>query len=249
MKQRTRSGFTLVEILIAMGITGLILTLVVQVSNTQTRANTIILSYSDLSNDIRMATVRMTELISQAAYIYPSGQTINLPSGNITTGPQALAFLLASGTPYCTATTNRYCAVVYRVEARTPYAPVLGASTTASPFVVTERIFTSLDWPQSLGGNLPPKNWTALTPGPIGLVADAVNNATTNLSKNMVVSSRQGPYDSSLQPNVTASTANALIVAVSPSLTLQLNEANRRPIQREFSIYAQPVPRQGPLDN
>lgn len=248
-------GFTLLEILITMVMFGVFLTVTIQLLTSQNKMNTTVLSFSDLTADARMSTVRMTELLSQAAYIYPAGQTINLPGGvNITTGKEALAFLLASQTPYCTAVNRRYCAVMYRIENRSNYTAILGASSQASPHVLTERIYISFDWPQIPQGGSMPTNWSALalTNNIVGLVADSVDNVQTDLGSAAMlsVSPRPGEYDAGLKTGVPATSSIALIQAVKPRVVLRLLPAtpNRSAI-REFSVFAQPIPRQGPLDN
>lgn len=253
MIRNIRQGFTLIETLIAMVMLGVLLTVVVQLFTSQNRVNNSIMGYSDLTADVRMSTVRMNELLSQATYIYPAGQTIDLPASvKVTTGKTAVAFLLASNTPYCPsppALRKRYCAVLYNIEARSDYTSILGSNATVSPYVLTERVYTSLDWPQSGTGLTPSKNWSALTlmNNTVGLVADAVDNAATDLGSTPVVAARKSNYDSNLAVGVASNTANALIQAVRVKLVLKL--LPNRIATREFSVLAQPIPRQGPLDN
>lgn len=247
--KKVLAGFTLVEILISLLLFGIVLTLVAQMTASQNKMNTAVMQASSIADDAQLATVRMTELLSQAAYIYPEGQTITLPggAGTVVTGKKALAFLLASGTPYCTASSQTYCAVVYRVEARGGYVSILGTSNVASPYVLTESVYKSLSWSASGTGTYPTRNWSALTlvGGAAGLVADTVDDVNTDLGTSLTVASRSSSFDEGLKIGVPDTDAAALIQAVNAKLQLTLT--NGRKAIRTFSVMAQPVPRQSPL--
>lgn len=250
MIRKLSQGFTLIETLITMLMLGILLTIVVQMFSSQNRVNNNLLSFSELTADARMTTVRMNELLSQAAYIYPAGQTIALPGGvNVVTGKEAVAFLLASRTPYCTSAARTYCGVLYRIEARAGYESILGINGKLSPFVITERIYTGFNWAQLNTGAQTSRSWTALTltNNTVGLVADAVDNVNTDLGSNLIVATRTSDYDRALQIGVPSNNANALVQAVRPRITLRI--LPDRSATREFSVFAQPIPRQGPLDN
>ena len=120
----TRKGLSLVEIMIALSLVGGILLLANQLMfQNQTIASRQLLQ-RQASEDARMTMLRLSEVLSQASYIYPNNrpdnQPILLPGGDSQkTGIPALAALVASGTPYCPlsiAVAGTYCAFLYRLE-------------------------------------------------------------------------------------------------------------------------------------
>jgi prepilin-type N-terminal cleavage/methylation domain-containing protein len=123
-----RSGFTLLEVLISMGILGIILTAVMGGIQSGNTTLGIAVSKSDLLEEIRNAGQIMSDEMAKASYIYPPGTTLNLgtdykvrqPGATATVGGTVwktgvvatpmLAMILppiTSGT--CTTTDTQFC--------------------------------------------------------------------------------------------------------------------------------------------
>jgi prepilin-type N-terminal cleavage/methylation domain-containing protein len=197
-------GLSLVELLIAMAILGILLAMLSaflidnqRVTNTQITAATI-------SNDLRLAHLRIGEIVSQAHYIYPSGQNLSLGTTTFTTGAAALAVLVPRGTTYCkaqgaTATARDYCGFAYVIEDRTPYVSLLGLGDTTNQVIVEYKV-EGLEWNPTKAANAKETpaefltSWPAASTSP---VADSVNPAATDLAGlgQLERSSRTGTFD------------------------------------------------------
>jgi prepilin-type N-terminal cleavage/methylation domain-containing protein len=129
MKHRT--GISLIELLISMAILGILLAMLTAFLVNNQQVTTTQISNATLSNDLRLAHLRIGEIVAQAHYIYPSGQTISINGTAYTTGKEALAVLVPRGTTYCddnNSSDRDYCGFAYVIVNRSPYVSLLGPS-------------------------------------------------------------------------------------------------------------------------
>ena len=180
--RRVLLGFTLIELLIGMVILGVILLAAASLlqgnqkltGETQTRSNAL--------GDARGAISRITETISQAAYIYPENTVITVNNGlvgmgtanEIRTGSDAIAMLISDGNLPAT-----YKGVIYYLADRSDGAfaadlPQLPADRIAQLVLVEAQTTTNMTWaPKSI---LPP-NWTV--DATEGVLVDGVDGDNT----------------------------------------------------------------------
>jgi prepilin-type N-terminal cleavage/methylation domain-containing protein len=199
--RRVLLGFTLVELLIGMVILGVILLAAASLlqgnqkltGETQTRSNAL--------GDARGAISRITETISQAAYIYPENTVITVSSSSnlvgmgaaneIKTGPDAIAMLISDGN-----VPAMYKGVIYYLANRAAAnfaadLPQLPADRIAQLVLVEAQTTTNMAWaPKSI--LLP--NWTV--DATEGVLVDGVDgdNTLTNLMDSVQFAPTSG-YD------------------------------------------------------
>jgi prepilin-type N-terminal cleavage/methylation domain-containing protein len=260
-----KQAFTLIEALISLLVLGIVLTVATSFlgSNQRVVANNLV--NSQVGDDLKLAQLRLSELVSQAAYIYPVGVNIVLPGGTtLSTGSSLLAFLVPWESPYCrdTNANNRafYCAFIYRLEPRSAYSSLLGPRKYVSPsqgaaseWVLVERRYRWLDW--STPG-APATNWASLTQNPAtpSVIADSVVAAKTNLANGMSVSRSASPFDRNLVYDTGGGTVGvnnplALIAKVEPLLVVagvNGKEAARREVVVPRSLPRVAAPGTGP---
>ena len=168
-----RQGFSLIELLVAAAILGVLLAMLGAFFSSQQRVTSQQVTQATLNNDARLAMLRMGDIITQASYIYPAGQTITVTGGDetnyqVTTGENAVAVLLPRlanddepllASPYCgnDATEERYCGFIFAIEEADAYVGILG-DTDGTGSVLVERRVLSIDWD---AGDIPTKNWDA----------------------------------------------------------------------------------------
>lgn len=240
-----KNGFTLIELMVSMVILGLVLALSSSLILGNQKITAQSVTQNQMSEDARLGLFRLTEMVSQASYIYPTGQKITLPGGtSVTTGAQVLAFLVPWESPYCTdgiaANVASYCAFVYRTEARAPYAAKLGAAASNNTGqVLVEYEYRWLSWPP----NVPSANWGTLTLASAGVVADSVDAAITNLYNKVRLATNPSPVDSNLKVDASTPTSDpaALINSVEPVLGLSLTGGTK--LSRSEVIFARAIPR------
>jgi prepilin-type N-terminal cleavage/methylation domain-containing protein len=173
MLQRHSLGVTLVELLIGMSILGVILLAASGVLQVNSKATNDTQVRSNALGDARGAISRMTETISQAAYIYPTGLNISFLSKGtpktITTGDRAIAALISSA--------GGYEGVVYYVADRTEGTfasdlPSLAADRIAQHILVEARTQsgTPIPWPAK---TVPRLNWDV--PVSQGVLVDGID--------------------------------------------------------------------------
>jgi len=234
-------GITLVELLVAMAILGVVLALASQlivqnqsISNRQVQAGR-------MHEDLRLATLRMADVIAQAAYIYPNNASlrVNIGASTITvdTGSQALAALLPGGSAYCSVPSSLYCGFLYRVEARAGYTGVLGNLPGNSGFVLVEYQVPGLSWSAN---SVPSRDWSGVT-AVRGVVADSVLPTETVLG-DLALSGTSDGIDRVLKNSgVTTIDSDALIGSVQVRITLSFQNGLRA--VRRTEVLARGVPR------
>jgi prepilin-type N-terminal cleavage/methylation domain-containing protein len=141
-------GFSLVELLMAMGILGLLLALLSGFLISNQKVTTQQITATTLNNDTRLAFLRMTEVVSQAHYIFPPGQTLILNGKTYTTGATTLAALVPANTTYCPIIQD-YCGFAFTIEDRTPYAAILGVNAGTTNLALIETTKRGIVWKQS----------------------------------------------------------------------------------------------------
>ena len=246
-----RQGFSLIELLIAAAILGILLALIGAFFASQQRVTSQQVTKATLNNDTRLAMLRMGDIITQASYIYPAGQTINVmgstnagATGSIsenfteTTGQTALAVLLPryvadspqASSPYCNATNaaeGQYCGFLFSIEAAAGYEEILGEDSSSTGLVLVERKVAGLTWEQR---KLPNLTWTGtLFKSPLASSVkrdgDPNTEAVTSLgaNENLTLSNVVSQFDNGDRLfNTDDKTAvNALINAVEMRLVLQ----------------------------
>ena len=180
--RRVLLGFTLIELLIGMVILGVILLAAAGLlqgnqkltGETQTRSNAL--------GDARGAISRITETISQAAYIYPENIVITVNNGlvgmgaanEIKTGPDAIAVLISDGN-----VPAMYRGVIYYLANRAAVTfaadlPQLPPDRIAQLVLVEAQTTTNMAWaPKST----PSPNWTV--DAAEGVLVDGVDGDDT----------------------------------------------------------------------
>lgn len=237
-----RKGLTLVELLVAASILGVLLAVAFQLTfGTQRIADRQSLQGRALE-DARLAALRLSDVVAQAAYIYPLGQVILLPGGTtITTGGNALALLLPPGTPYCPSAQG-YCAFLYSLEGRGAYAQFLPHLPEGSDLVLVEAQYRGFTWPAD---TVPSRDWGSLSLWSKGVLADAVDRGRTDLSglrfAGMTSPVDKGLHIPSVNPNVTIGSQNALIGGLKARVALDYGRGVRA--LYEVEVFARGIPR------
>ena len=85
MKNVRQGGFTLVELLISLGILGLLLAAVVSVNVGTSRSAAGLQTRNDLQPELQIVQNYMASKLAQAAYVFPIGANIQMASTGDTT--------------------------------------------------------------------------------------------------------------------------------------------------------------------
>ena len=225
---RASQGFTIVEMLIAAGILGVVLTFASMLLQSSQGAASTQQARTNSLEDGRAAMSRINETITRAAYIYPSGVTITTASGligkttanQVTTGSQTLAVLLPDDLGNSPRT---YYGVIFYLtdRSKTKFAGDLSTvpSTRLGESVVVEARTTQtgtgpISWNQNANPATAILSWPAVNEG---VLADAVVAASSSLMFSAVMSPLAG-YDDTVfaaglrgsSPAMTASVARLL---------------------------------------
>lgn len=241
-------GFSIVELLISMGILGVLLTLLGTFLINNQRITGEQITSATLENDTRLAFLRMSEIISQAQYIFPEGQPLVVGGQNFTTGANAIAVLVPDNTTYCKdADTGKYCGYAFTVESRTPFAAVLGLADGTSGLALIETKMVNLEWSK---GGIPAQEaslYTWSSPGHPGdfrrsPITDSIDASNTDLftTTKLAAYSDFDENFSTSNPNA----ANALLNAVESKIYLRrtINGKNLS-IERSNFVFSRAIPR------
>lgn len=249
---RRTIGLTIIEVLIAAALLGILLAALGSVFTTNLRVSTQQISAADAELTIRLSLLRLQEIISQAHYIYPAGQTLTLQTADgprtFTTGADALAVLIPqTGTSsYCPGTANLYCGRLYSIEARTPYQAILGADTAATNYALIEWQAENIVWQQNRVPAVAITTWADTRPN---VMADSVIPAASGGSSlaaadNLNLASTGAIYDNDAVPRFTSTGAqdvpSALIAAVAPNLIV---DYGRGRVERSSYAFSYAIPR------
>jgi prepilin-type N-terminal cleavage/methylation domain-containing protein len=248
---RTR-GLTIIEMLIAAAILSILLATLGAVFTSNLRVSSQQISAADADLTVRLSLLRLQEIISQAHYIYPAGQTLtlNTPQGprTFTTGPDVLAVLIpqTGASSYCPGTANRYCGRLYSIEARTPYQAILGADSGATNFALIEWQAENISWPQNQIPALTIATWANATPNVMAdsVVPSASGGSSLAAISNLNLAATGAVYDRNASPGFSstgaADAATALITAVAPNLVV---DYGRGRVERASYAFSYAIPR------
>jgi prepilin-type N-terminal cleavage/methylation domain-containing protein len=139
---RTQSGFTLVELLIAMALVGIVLAAVVTVNIDTSKSLAVLQTRNDLLPETQIAQNYLVSKLREAAYLFPKTASLNLGTDYSTRNPRtgdgtwslntdaAVAFIVpprkSDVAILCTAATPDYCYTFYA------YYPVKRSVVTAA---------------------------------------------------------------------------------------------------------------------
>jgi len=235
-------GFSLVELLVGMAIFGVLMVTVSFFFVSNQKIATEQLGAVDLENSLGLTEIRLKEVIAQAHYIYPAGQTIDLKAANgtslsFTTGEDALAILIpedAENSSYCTGAEQEYCGYIFTLEDRTKaeFALMLKDSGDAAGFALIETQVQDISWPSD---QLPSKNWVkaARSRAPLADYIDADKTFLTDLNK--LNSAKKTSLDERVF-DLAASydSANALIKDAPITLALKLDFRGKELTRERF---------------
>lgn len=247
-------GVTLVELLVAMSIFLVLLTLLFSFLNLNQRAASRQQAQTTALTDARSTITHLTEVLTQAAYIYPAGQTLQVKIAGvkrtITTGDTAVALLIVD--PVCsssTTCTHQYLGRVFFLDDRTAYPDELPANPQLPTVLVEGRTDAPFAWPTN---TLPTLDWTAagntlstgvqgegLVAGRSTLMGADSGFAEYAATDDTVFSTglaRPGQTPTLDQPN-------ALINHLAFQLTVQPSRNEGQPISVDGSANARNVPR------
>ena len=251
---KRNKGFSLVELLVAAAILGTLLAALGAFFVVNQRVGSEQITAAKLNTDLRLAFLRMSDVTSQAQYIYPAGQTLTLDGATfdttLTTGANALAVLVPSNTSYCPTTTSSYCGFAYTLEDGATYADILGTGAGTTGSALVEYRVTGLSWTSDVR---PAKTWTdaSATRSPL---ANSVDTAASTLANPSTAAfADYSNYDTAFafptdDTDLTtfAGDEKALIKSVTSTLRLRYTFRGKEiATQRENVVFARSVPRAG----
>jgi prepilin-type N-terminal cleavage/methylation domain-containing protein len=249
MKQR--SGFSIVELLISMGILGILLGLLSSFLITHQKVTRDQITHVTLENDTRLAFLRMSEVISQAQYIFPEGQALILGGKTFSTGSQAMAVLIPADTTYCSkGKSGSYCGYAFTVEDRTPFDALLGPDGGTSGLALIETFVQDLEWDKEV---VPSQESNLFTWGSKGKpkdfrrspITDSIDASTTNLMQSTKTAT-YSDFDSDTFDfsQSTAGTSDDLLLAIESKLFLQRKVGGKNlNIERSSFVFSRAIPR------
>lgn len=246
------TGFTILELLVAMAVLVVVLGLASNlIFQNQGLANRQMLA-GRAQEDVQLALLRISEVVAQAGYIFPNNSTITVRTGStsstVVTGDDALAVLVPPGNVYCPLSSTQYCGFLYRLEPRAPYAADLGAPPGTSGWVLVEYQAWGLSWGPGAIPTSTANNWSSASFQTRGVVADSVEDSTTDLGRLAFAGSTSEIDRELLIPSATVSVTtdspNALIG--SAQVRIGLAYANGVRVARQTEVLARSVPRAAP---
>ena len=250
---RRTKGVSVLELLVTLAILGVVLAALSAFFSANLRLSDEQTDLADANLAVRLSLLRMSEIVSQAHYIYPAAQTITLEGKTFTTGPDTLAILVPVGTAFCdpTSTDSTYCGMLFTIEDRSTYAGFLGANA-ASNFVLTEwRALNRLTWDQSTVPAQSLTNWGAAEL-PAGVLADSVlpasaaNGSSLAAAADLTIARETPLYDDEskfLYSNADRTSAQGLVQSVNVRLVVRSNARNQGDVSRSSFAYARSIPR------
>jgi prepilin-type N-terminal cleavage/methylation domain-containing protein len=248
-----RSGFSIVELLISMGILGVLLSLLSSFLISNQKVTTDQITHVTLENDTRLAFLRMSEVLSQAQYIFPADQTLVLDGQNFTTGSRAIAVLIPAGTTYCQGKTKTYCGFAFTIEDRGPFKAMLGPNNGTSGLALIETRVQNLKWDQEVVPTLDAdlSKWSSKgIPNDFrrSPITDSIKDSQTNL----ILTSKTATYSDfdtdkfDFNQNDDTNYSDDLLLAVESKLSLERSVRGRNlSIDRTNFVFSRAIPRSG----
>ena len=252
------SGFSLIELLISAAILGILLTMLAMFLSSQQSITSEQISQVALNNSAKSSLARLEDIVAQANYIFPAGQTLSLNNPeqgknlSFETGAATLATLLPSGTSYCNpgSTAKQYCGFLWTIEKRDAYTSILGSKSVGTDYALVEYKVTGLSWEQFKNPVLELANWTA-SPTTVSPVVDAVDLASSSLAAetNLTLATTTANFDGdTFKPKGSGRKANdvdGLISTVEPTLSFFASYKGKTfSVQRSAVMFARAIPRQ-----
>jgi prepilin-type N-terminal cleavage/methylation domain-containing protein len=241
-------GFSVVELLVSMGILGVLLTLLGSFLVSNQRITSEQITAATLENETRLAFLRMSEVISQAQYIFPEGQTLIISDQTFTIGANAIAVLIPGNTTYCRdSDPGTYCGFAFTVESRTPFTTVLGSGDGTSGFALIETRVLHLEWKRGLVPAQQADLFTWKTYGrPTDYrrspITDSIDTANTDLFTSTKLASFVD-FDVTFN-TVDINASNALLNAVESKIYLRRTVRGKTlSIERSNYVFSRAIPR------
>jgi prepilin-type N-terminal cleavage/methylation domain-containing protein len=224
-KRRNVAGFTLIELLIGMSILGVILLAASGLLQGNQKVTNDAQTRSNALGDARGAISRMTDTISQAAYIYPADSTIsvtgvvgNISSDQVKTGKNGVAVLITDSVD-----PKKYRGVIYYLADRSQKEsdlPNLAIDRVAQHVLVEAKTNTTIDWPAK---SLPKLDWGV--DASEGVLVDGIDVTMpeTDLMTDRVFAPESGSDGSVFKTvNPALNDANALISTIGYSIGIRV---------------------------
>lgn len=252
-----QAGFSFVEMLISMAIFGVIMVgmnSMLAVSSKATRGQS---NAANANMAARQSLLRISDLLAQAHYIYPAGQSIQLTlidtsTENIQTGANAMAILLPEGTTYCPGSGQQYCGYIFSVENRGMFSSLLVNSKHASDFALVGWRAFNITWTQDDVPAIDLDAWSNVTRELLVdsiIIFDSIKGTGTDLGSfdRLDVSKTNTYYDNeknfSNQP-ADKGQANSLIASVRPNIVIAYGGSSEdKVVARTSHIFARAIPR------
>lgn len=239
IRQTHNKGFSLTELLLSMVVFGILMGAMLAFFSSNQKVAGEQISEASIDNNLRLALLRINELVSQASYIYPADQTLTLNAKTYTTGDSAIAILIAEGEDniYCPdAGGQSYCGFIFSVESRAPYEAILGEGSLTTGLALVEHSTSGILWPQH---GIPTVNWAGT---PVSYpIADSVS-AETSLGSNLEAASYNS-FDRGFTFD-TINSSTSLINATEAYVKISFNYRGKNvTTERSSYAYARSIPR------
>jgi prepilin-type N-terminal cleavage/methylation domain-containing protein len=244
---KQRLGLSLVELLIAMAILGILLATLSAFLISNQRVTSQQITAATLNNDLRLAFLRMSDVISQAQYIFPPDQKLMINGAEYTTGAQALAVLVPAGTTYCPIAKD-YCGFAFTIEDRTPFEDQLGANAGTTNLALIETNLRGIEWKKDQLPTAMPTlyTWNTLNRFPITDSVDGVKSDLASFDK--LEPSKDTSFDKGFEVNkatITVADYNTYLAAsVNSTVSLERRVSSKTlGISRNNFVFSRAIPR------
>lgn len=246
-----RRGFSLVELLVAAAVLAIILAILGGFLVSNARISTRQMSSAEANMTLQQSLFRLTEIVSQAHYIYPAWLEISASSktGSKTfkTGRDVLALLVPVGSNYCRPSnpSERYCGFIFSIEPRTPYEALLGEDAGVTGNVLVEWTADDIDWQSN---ELPPTIWPSVQAGVLAdSIASGEEGSSLSAPANLHLSTTQSLFDEDagflVQEGTSVANPKALIGSVEPRLIVRYKAKPTIEVSREAYAFSRAIPR------
>ena len=255
-----KTGFSIVELLVAMAILGILLGVLSMFLISNQRVTSSQITAATLNNDTRLAFLRMSEVISQAQYIFPAEQTLTLGTTNYITGQNTLAVLVPGGTTYCNLTGSAvYCGYAFTIEDRSPFSAMLGPDGGLSNLALIETRCKGLVWIRNEVPTATLNRWDdsgmTCTAGATNFtrfpVSDAVDSTSDLASQTRLTPASYSDFDKGFIYQIDTdksqdprNQSNGLVASVNSYLHLKRQlQGKDIKVERENFVFSRAIPR------